>query len=56
MLGAALGGEGHFDRDVLLIFGHGIETHFIDEPEIHDIHWNLRVVALLECAEDVFLR
>jgi len=55
MLRAALCGERHLYRDVLLIFGHGVETDLIDEAEIHDVDRDLRVVALLERAENIFL-
>src|SRR5882762_11762848 len=55
MLGTTLRGEGHFYRDILPIFGDGVESHFIDKAEIHNIDGNLRVVALFQCAENIFL-
>src|SRR5258706_408827 len=55
VLGASLCGEGHLHRYILLVFGNGVETHFVDEAEIHNIDGNLRVVALFQCAKDVFL-
>jgi hypothetical protein len=55
VLGAALGCEGHVDGDVLLTFGHLVEADVVNQAEINDIDWNLRILTLLKCVEYVVL-
>src|SRR5579863_3613401 len=58
MLGAALRGEGHVHRDILLRFfgirsGCGRKVHVVDQAQIDDVDRNLRVVATLQRAQYV---
>jgi hypothetical protein len=55
VLRAALGCEGHIDGNVLLTFGHLVEANVVNQPEINDIDWDLRIVTLLKRVENVVL-
>jgi hypothetical protein len=55
VLGAALGGEGHIDGDVLLTFGCVVQANVIDEAEVDDVDGDFGIVALPECVENVIV-
>ena len=48
MLGATLRGERHFDGNVLLVVGHGIQVDVVDQAEVNDVDGNFRIVALAQ--------
>ncbi len=55
VLGAALGGEGHIDGDILLTFGCFVEADVIDQAEIDDVDGDFGIVTLPECVQNVVL-
>jgi hypothetical protein len=53
--GATLSRQSHIHGDILLVFGGGLEANAVDESEVNDVDRNLRVVAILQCRQNLVL-
>ncbi len=51
---AALGRQRHLDADILPLFRRGLQLDPIDQTQIHNVDGDLRVIALLQRAQNFF--
>src|SRR5207302_2769363 len=53
VLRTALGGQRHIDADILLLLLGRSEVDLVDQPEIDNVHRDFRIIATLQCAQDI---